>query len=88
MDETMLDGNAMAGLLREVFADDMTTAIGTCGRCGAREAMGSAHAYQGAGMVLRCSHCDHALVKLVRSDTRIWIGFPGIQTLELAVGTT
>jgi DNA-directed RNA polymerase subunit RPC12/RpoP len=88
MDDRMLDANATAGLLREVFADDMTTAIGTCGRCGAREAMGTAHAYEGAGMVLRCPHCDHALVTLVRSDTRLWIGFPGMQTLEITVGTT
>ena len=32
MDELMLDGNAVAGLLQEVFAVEMTTAIGTCGR--------------------------------------------------------
>ena len=30
MDELMLDGNAVAGLLQEVFAVEMTTAIGTC----------------------------------------------------------
>ena len=87
MDDTMLDGNAIAGLLREVFAAEMTTAIGTCGQCGARDALGSAHAYQGAGIVLRCPHCDHALVKIVQADTRIWIAFPGVQTLEIAVGT-
>ena len=38
MDELMLDGNAVAGLLQEVFAVEMTTAIGTCGNCGATEA--------------------------------------------------
>jgi hypothetical protein len=31
MGELMLDGNAIAGLLQEVFAVEMTTAIGTCG---------------------------------------------------------
>ncbi len=30
MDELMLDGNAVAGLLQEVFAVEMTTATGTC----------------------------------------------------------
>jgi hypothetical protein len=34
MDALMLDGNAVAGLLQEVFAVEMTTAIGTCNRCG------------------------------------------------------
>ena len=44
MGELMLDGNAIAGLLREVFAVEMTTAIGTCGGCGAAGAVGAVHA--------------------------------------------
>ena len=37
MDDRMLDGNAVAGLLEEVFAVEMTSAIATCDGCGARE---------------------------------------------------
>ena len=85
MDASMLDGNAVAGLLQEVFAVEMTTAIGTCGSCGAAEAVGEMHLFRGAGMVLRCPHCDNTLVKIVRDDTRMWIGFPGLRTLEVAV---
>ena len=85
MDELMLDGNAVAGLLQEVFAVEMTTAIGTCGDCGATEAVGAIHVFRGAGIVLRCPHCDNALVKIVKHDTRLWIGFPGVRTLEVAV---
>ena len=85
MDELMLDGNAVAGLLQEVFAVEMTTAIGTCGGCGATDAVGAAHVFRGAGIVLRCPHCDNALVKIVRDDTRVWIGFPGVRTLEVTV---
>ncbi len=88
MDDTMLDGNAIAGLLREVFAAEMTTAIGTCGQCGAKEVVGAAHAYQGAGVVLRCPRCESVLLKIVRADTRLWIAFPGVQTLEVAVETS
>ena len=40
MGELMLDGNAIAGLLQEVFAVEMTTAIGTCGGCGAAGPVG------------------------------------------------
>ena len=40
MGELMLDGNAIAGLLQEVFAVEMTTAIGTCGGCGAAAPVG------------------------------------------------
>jgi Zn finger protein HypA/HybF involved in hydrogenase expression len=82
----MLDGNAVAGLLQEVFAAEMTTAIGTCGNCGAAEAVGAIHVFRGAGIVLRCPHCDNALVKIVRDDdTRVWISFQGVRTLEIAV---
>ena len=83
MDELMLDGNAVAGLLREVFAAEMTTAIGTCGTCGAAEPLGAVHVYQGAGVVLRCPHCDNTLAKIVRSETRLWLGLQGVRALEL-----
>jgi hypothetical protein len=81
----MLDGNAVAGLLQEVFAVEMTTAIGTCNGCGAAEAVGAIHVFRGAGVVLRCPHCNNPLIKVVRDDTRLWIGFPGIRTLEVTV---
>jgi hypothetical protein len=84
MDALMLDGNAVAGLLQEVFAVEMTTAIGTCGNCGASEAVGAIHVYRSAGIVLRCPHCDNPLVKIVKNDTRIWIAFPGVGTLSVA----
>ena len=51
MDALMLDGNSVAGLLREVFAAEMTTAIATCGACGAAEAIGATHVFRGAGIV-------------------------------------
>lgn len=85
MDELMLDGNAVAGLFQEVFAVEMTTAIGTCGECGASEAMGAAHVFVGAGVVLCCPHCHTTLVKIVRSETRVWIGFPGMNALEATI---
>jgi hypothetical protein len=85
MDELMVDGNAVAGLLQEVFAAEITTAVGVCGSCGAHEAMGAAHVFRGAGFVLRCSHCHNTLVTVVRSEARMWIGFAGMRTLEVAV---
>jgi hypothetical protein len=85
MDASMLDGNAVAGLLQEVFAVEMTTAIGTCAGCGAAEPVAATHVFRGAGIVLRCAHCDNTLVKIVRDDTRLWIGFPGLRALEVAV---
>ena len=82
MDDLMLDGNAIAGLLQELFAAEMTTAIGTCGGCGA---VGAAHVFRGAGIVLRCPHCNNVLAKIVKNDSRVWIDFPGLRPLEVAV---
>ena len=85
MDETMLDGNAVAGMLQEVFAVETTTVMATCSGCGAPTPMGATHVFRGAGFVLRCPHCDNALVTLVRGDTRMVMGFPGIRTLEISM---
>ena len=85
MDALMLDGNAVAGLLQEVFAAEMTTALGTCDNCGATEPVGAVHVFRGAGVVMRCPHCDNALVTIIKDDTRVYIGFPGVRTLQVTV---
>lgn len=85
MDTTMLDGNAVAGLLQDVFAVETTTTVATCGGCGEPTPMGETHVFRGAGFVLRCPHCGNALVTLVRGNTRMWIGFSGIRTLEIPI---
>jgi len=63
----------------------MTTATGTCGGCGAAGPVGAVHVYRGAGIVLRCPHCDNTLAKIVKNDSRVWIDLRGIRTLEVAV---
>jgi hypothetical protein len=68
MDDTMLDGNAVAGLLQEVFATETTSAMVSCDGCASASPMGATHVYRGAGFVLRCPHCETALMTLVRGD--------------------
>jgi Family of unknown function (DUF6510) len=83
MDKLRLDGNAIAGLLQEVFAAEVTTAIGTCAGCGASEAVGAVHVYMAAGTVLRCPHCEAVLMKIVTDGSRVWVDLRGVRTLEL-----
>ena len=83
MDELMLDGNAVAGMLGEVFAVEMTTATMTCGNCGMAGAVGAMHVFRGAGIVMRCPNCDNAVAKIVSDGTRMWMNFTGMQTLEI-----
>src|SRR5215472_872789 len=68
MDKLMLDGNAIAGLLQEVFAVEMTTAIGTCGGCGAAGPVGAAHVYRGRAS---CSAAHTATTCSPRSSRMI-----------------
>ena len=85
MDALMLDGNAVAGLLQEVFAVEMTTAIATCSACDAAGAIGATQVFRGAGVVLRCPHCGNVLATIVEADTRMWMGLGGMRTLQMAM---
>ena len=56
MNERRLDGNAAAGVLREVFAFEMTTAEIACVRCGSTGRVGGTdgiHARNGRDRALR-----------------------------------
>jgi predicted RNA-binding Zn-ribbon protein involved in translation (DUF1610 family) len=83
MDAQMLDGNAIGGLLTEVFAVEATTAIETCGACGAEAPIGAVHVFRGAGVVLRCPSCGNTLGTIVKNGERVWVNLRGMRTLEL-----
>jgi hypothetical protein len=51
------DGNAIAGVLQEIFVGEVTTAERVCQSCHARNPVGAHRLYRGAGMVLRCPAC-------------------------------
>jgi hypothetical protein len=83
MDALMLDGNAAAGALQEVFAVEMTTAVGVCDSCGTPSEVGDMHLFRSAGLTLRCPNCDAVLMKLVSAATRWWMDLHGMRTLEM-----
>jgi ribosomal protein S27AE len=69
-----VDGNAIAGELFELFGDEMTTAVGTCGHCGASGVIAELRVYLRApGAVARCPRCDGVTMVLVsvRGSPRI-----------------
>jgi hypothetical protein len=51
------DGNAIAGLLEEIFAREVTGTERVCQSCRARSRIGDHRLYRGAGFVLRCPSC-------------------------------
>ena len=88
MDETRLrlDGNATAGILREVFVHELSAARGACASCGAIAQMGSQHLYmypRSPGAVLRCTTCQDVLMVLVHAGGRYRLGLRGLTWLEI-----
>jgi Zn finger protein HypA/HybF involved in hydrogenase expression len=80
-----LDGNAIGGLLREIFTMEMTTAVGTCGSCGAVNEVARLQVYVHApGTVVRCPSCEAVLMRIVRGRGRYWVDLSGTRTLELS----
>ena len=79
-----LDGNAVGGLLAEVFAREMTTATGTCASCGATGQVATLVVYAHApGTVVRCPSCGSVLLRVVRAEGRLWLDARGLSCLEL-----
>jgi hypothetical protein len=79
-----LDGNSVAGVLAELFAVDVTTAIARCAGCGAMAELATAMVYaDAAGAVVRCARCDAVLATIVQAPDRLWFGMPGISAIEV-----
>jgi hypothetical protein len=82
-----LDGNAAGGLLREVFALEVTAARATCAFCGAVGEVATLVLYAHApGAVLRCPACGAVVLRVARSQDRVWVDARGLSCLELAPG--
>jgi hypothetical protein len=69
-----VDGNAIGGLLQEVFGTEMTAAGSVCGTCwAAREVTELAVSARAPGTVVRCPSCDSVLMVFVRLHNRICV---------------
>jgi Family of unknown function (DUF6510) len=66
LEDRVLDGNAIGGLLMQLFGTDMTTATGTCGVCGTVGLVAELAVYRTElGTVVRCRVCDNVLMVFV-----------------------
>jgi len=83
--EATLDGNAIGGLLLEVFGVELTAAMGTCASCGARGELARLRVYvRCPGIVGRCPGCDAVLVRIVEARDRRFVDLHGLRSLEVA----
>jgi len=75
----MVDGNAVAGLLAELFGADVTLVPAKCAACGEVNMMGAMHAYVRApGSVLCCPICHAVTMRIVQTERSTRIEMRGI----------
>jgi hypothetical protein len=83
-DSTTLDGNAIAGLLRELFDREMTEVMRGCATCGEHHPIGAHMLYRSLGVVLRCPTCDDIAMVVATLPDRTVVRLTGTWTLSLA----
>ena len=80
-----VDGNAIAGDLREFFGVEMTTRSGGCGGCGVVNVLAAVRVYRsGPGVVVRCPNCEQVLLVIVNRPGSIRVGIEMLRWLEVA----
>ena len=83
--ELMLDANATAGLLYDIFGVEMTASPTECAHCGNQGEIGTLLAFtQGPGIVLRCSACENVVLRIVQAPDAIYLDARGAVFLRLA----
>jgi hypothetical protein len=88
-DVRRVDGNALGGILSDLFAVDLTMATTTCAGCRAVAPLAVLHVYLDApGAVARCPGCDTVQLRLVRHESRAWLDLTGIQVLDIPLGSS
>ena len=84
---SMLDGNAVGGLLREVFAFEATTARTTCAGCSKVAPMAELRLYAvELGAVLRCPSCDEVVLRITRTPRGVWLDLRGAAIVMVSAG--
>lgn len=83
-DQQHLDGNALAGPLRELFAVDVSQALTRCAGCGSTAVIAQLEVYAHApGGVARCPGCQSVVLRLVRSPSEAWLDLRGTAWLRI-----
>ncbi len=80
----MLDGNAVAGILSEIFDFEMTNNPAVCASCGREGEVGGLLAFtQAPGIVLRCPGCESVVMRIVETPRAIYLDMRGVMCLRL-----
>lgn len=84
IDERALDGNAVGGMLEELFGVDMTAADTKCAACGREGEVGTLLAYtMGPGVVLRCPGCSGVMLRMVETPRGTLVEAKGLAYVRI-----
>jgi len=84
--EAGYDGNALAGPLSEVFAVEVTTAVGRCRGCGTSSQLATLRVYGlEPGVVGRCPGCEEVLVRVTRTPNDLWLDLSGMSAVRISM---
>ncbi|MFC4138436.1 MULTISPECIES: DUF6510 family protein [unclassified Microbacterium] len=79
----IVDGNALAGTLSQLFAFEATEARARCNNCGHIAELGELVVYLNpASSTGRCRSCGHVLLVFVQADGRRFVNFTGMGAIE------
>jgi len=82
----VLDGNAAAGVLQQVFAFDVTSADVVCAACANACCVGELKLYGlPMGNILRCPRCAGTLIRIMALEHEIWLDMPQVRSLRIAI---
>jgi endogenous inhibitor of DNA gyrase (YacG/DUF329 family) len=80
----MLDGNALAGLLHELFDVEMTIAQVECATCGRDGELGSLWVFaESPGYVLRCPACQNIVIRMSVTPGEVFLDARGAAYLQI-----
>jgi len=80
-----LGGNAIAGLLEEIFGTELTGQPCDCAHCGNHADVGSLRTFTlGPGVTLRRSICGEVMIRVVQTPDAIYLDMRGAASLRMS----
>jgi hypothetical protein len=78
-----LDGNAVAGLLHDLFGREMTAFSALCAHCGGVSILARVKVFRSLGIVLLCPICEGRMMVIVERDGVACVDAEGFASLAI-----
>jgi hypothetical protein len=83
--EMMVDANAAAGLLMDIFGREMTNEPTECAHCGDKTKIGTLFTSANAhGAILRCPVCKNIMLRIVQTPADLFLDARGAVFLQMS----